>query len=659
MDQSNLAHQPQPLYKEHAAFYLNSKDGGHKQRRTILRVVFIVLALVLGFLAITGITYGTYGVLAFRSLTSAQKNVEAAKTQLASKQIGKAVIFLNAARDDLSAARSDLAKLTFLKVVPVLGNQYLAAVHLVNAVYVVDATIASAADAANQVMSALPSGDPSKTTFNTLNSEQKGKILTKLHEVSPLFDGSSQDLALVQGEINKIPSFGILRQITKNANEMKRILPALQEGIGLASSLSKIGPDLAGYKQDKRYLVLFLNNSELRPGGGFIGSYGIMTIKNGEITDFPAHDIYDIDNASKGVNATGPVAKYINPVLYMRDSNWSPDFPTSSETVLDFYKRESGDKKNIDGVIGITPNVIHDLLTLTGPITVPGYPYTFTSENFSTELDLAVEYNYYQAGVSFENRKKILGDLNKTILQKILSLPQDKWKNILEIVANNMSGKQIMLYPTKTLAEHDIIQSILSEQNWDGHIVQTDSDYLMVVDANAHSLKADPVVKRTIDYHVQLTNDGKPKVRLNITYQHTGFKDRLTDAYQTYTRVLAPKGSKLIGSKNLGSDVDTTEESGKTSFGFYKRIEPQTTQIVTLEYELPQSIAAQIQGNTYKLYVQKQLGAFDRNLNVTLQSPKQITGSEPVGIPFALSSNNEGTFQTVLSKDLTFTLHLQ
>lgn len=651
--------QPTPLFKEQAKYHQDIVGGRTKRRNTVATVLIIIVILSVAFLAFTAITYGTYAYTSYTSLKAASTNLESAKAEVKAKNLKKAKAYLDAAHEEIGNAKGSMAKLAFIKTLPVVGTQYEAAVHLVNATYIVDGTLSNAVDALDQIVSSIQGGDSSKISFATLSGEQKGKLLTKLHEVSPLFDGSVQDITLAEMEINKVPDSGVLRQIAQYSNELKRLMPTLKEGMSLATSLSKIGPDLAGYKQEKRYLVLFLNNSELRPGGGFIGSYGIMTVKNGEIVNFPTQDSWILDQKYPGDEPPEAIKIYMNPKWWMRDSNWSPDFPTSAETVLGFYRRESKDKGNIDGVIGLTPNVIENFIKLTGPITVPGYPYTFTDDHFADQLDLAVEYDYEKAGLTHENRKQILGDLNKTILDKILSLPQDKWNSILQILNEDITNKQIMVYPTKTLFEYETINAIIQKENWDGHILDTDGDYLMVADANLLGMKTDPVMDRTIDYHVQLTGDNKLKARLVLTYKHTGFKGKLIDNYNTYTRILVPEGSKFINGENLDSKVTVGSENGKTTFGFYESIHPQDTKVMILDYELPLSLLNQVRSGAYKLLVQKELGSFDHKLRVTFQSEKRIIGSEPIEIPFVLNSRNEGTFEVSLSQDLNFTVKIQ
>src|SRR5690349_5207438 len=47
--------------------------------------------------------------------------------------------------------------------------------------------------------------------------------------------------------------------------------------------------------EEKIFLILFQINMELRPGGGFIGSFGILKVRDGHITHFATHDTGNFD----------------------------------------------------------------------------------------------------------------------------------------------------------------------------------------------------------------------------------------------------------------------------------------------------------------------------------------------------------------------------
>jgi len=75
----------------------------------------------------------------------------------------------------------------------------------------------------------------------------------------------------------------------------KIVNPAISQLI----SVSALLPQLIGYTHDKEYLVLFQNNGELRPTGGFIGSVGDLRLSQGKVDDFTIQDVYDLDGQLK------------------------------------------------------------------------------------------------------------------------------------------------------------------------------------------------------------------------------------------------------------------------------------------------------------------------------------------------------------------------
>jgi len=50
----------------------------------------------------------------------------------------------------------------------------------------------------------------------------------------------------------------------------------------------------AGLDDQKQWMLLFLNNTELRPGGGFMGVYGLMQVSEGSIEQIYIDDTYTI-----------------------------------------------------------------------------------------------------------------------------------------------------------------------------------------------------------------------------------------------------------------------------------------------------------------------------------------------------------------------------
>ncbi len=142
-------------------------------------------------------------------------------------------------------------------------------------------------------------------------------------------------------------------------------------------------PAILGWDGPRRYLVLTQDPAELRPSGGFIGSFGIITFDKGTVAErrFLNVEALDYTNDYPFVKPPQELADYLlgaRQSWQLADAGWSPDFPTSAQDAVRLYTNESGDT-HIDGVLGLTTFTIDELLKVTGPITVPGYDVTIAS----------------------------------------------------------------------------------------------------------------------------------------------------------------------------------------------------------------------------------------------------------------------------------------
>lgn len=413
---------------------------------------------------------------------------------------------------------------------------------------------------------------------------------------------------------------GGLAQIFQNTAELKDAISLM--------------PNFLGYEKPRAYLALFLNNAELRPGGGFIGSYALIKLDKGKITLFETSGSENLDWAAPAdfkVEPPEALKKYLYlKHWYFRDANWSPDFCESSRAAAWFYRFEGGkDGSKIDGVIGLTPPVVEELVKITGPVTVDNK--VFNAENIIDELQYQVEVAFLKEGKSRRERKILIGALGRELLVKIADLPPWKWAGIYSIAQEMFKEKQLMIW-----SADKAVEAALVKQGWAGEMKRTDGDYLMVVDANLSALKTDPKVERAIHYEVAPAGE-RLKARVTIEYNHRGQFDWKTTRYRTYTRVYVPFGSELISSNGFmendkiksGGKIEprfaiVTEELGKTVFGGFIAIEPGESGTLILEYYLPEKIVQQAAAGLYTLFVQKQLGSTASKLTVDADFGKTV-----------------------------------
>lgn len=358
-------------------------------------------------------------------------------------------------------------------------------------------------------------------------------------------------------------------------------------------------------KQDDRvrvFLILLQNADELRPGGGFLGQYAIIKIKNGAVQSTYVEDANLLDQR---ITATiTPPYPFLRKMQLrkwkFRDSNFSPDFPTNAEKAQYFY-RLSGGREKFDGVIGVNSHVFNNILAITGPIQIPGDSNVYTSADGAYKLEERVERAYLGEDVPAElkqNRKAIMKKLAAEIMNRVATL--SNVSKLAEFAQNELRNRDIMLYFTDKN-----LQALVTDVHWDGSVAtEWTGDYLMLVDANMGALKTDYYMRRKLDYTVDFTGE-KPIGTLVYTYTNTAPRgDWRTSDYHTYLRALVPKGSVFLERKWINA-VITREEFNKTYFGGFVDVEiGQSDVATTLKYELPATITA----DNYKLLIQKQSG---------------------------------------------------
>lgn len=405
----------------------------------------------------------------------------------------------------------------------------------------------------------------------------------------------------------------------------------IQQQVGEdAVSLVSLLPDLAGINEPTTYLLLFLNNTELRPGGGFIGVYGVVTVDNGSVTVHKVEGTEVLDNAADVSQLPPPPDIFLTTLFvdywYFRDSNWSPDFVVNAQKALELFALEDGVfADDIDVVVGISATVLEQVLEETGPITVDGF--TFTKENAVEKLQYEVNYGFVDRGIAMIDRKDIIRPFFQQILDKIQPKLFSNFGEYVQIGTRMVDQKHILAY-----AKDSKLQEKFEEAGLTGEVQNPPGDSLLWVDANLAALKTDHALNRNLSYTMQPTDDGRYEVTATMTYEHTGTFDWRTSRYLSYTRLYVPFGSELVstgGSLGAQSNTDIGLDLGKTWFGNQIRVEPGTTETLSFTYRLPASIRTQAEAGLYTLFVQKQLGTVDHTLTLDLDFGTTILSATP------------------------------
>ncbi|MFH1522801.1 MAG: DUF4012 domain-containing protein [Patescibacteria group bacterium] len=639
-----------------------------RKRRLVLKFLKYFSYSIIGLFLLLVILFSTSFFSfwqVYRFAATGKNHLEYAVSQIEKQKYSQAIIFSKKAENNFNSAFSQLEGAKgnfFINNFTILKYQLSDIEYLIKTAEIINKATWQGA-AIGQKIEYLSGGNVN-SSFSKFTREEKRKVLKFIYESGPELAGVKANLDLAYLILDKVEARGLLWPLKSKINSIKLQLKKGKELAAKFIPITQIVPALSGYPESSNFLVLLENSDELRPTGGFLGTYGIMEIDSGDISNFNIHDIYHLDMPVKdkiNVAPPEPLKKFLGiKKWYMRDANWSPDWPTSAKKIEWFYKSEekllpTQDRmddigKNFNGIIAITPKVITDLLALTGPIIIEGEEYN--KDNFVDLLEYRVEKGYIQLGIPSWHRKEVIGDIFKELKIKLFNLPSKRWLEIFNVVDENILEKNILVF-----FEDTQLQNFIKDLGGAGEVKTVNSDYLMIVDANMGALKTDAVMKKGISYNLEKGSNGI-YAKLKIDYAHHGFSDWKTTSYKTYSRIYVPLGSQLVETDGLDYEkVEVSNEFGKTVFAAYISIEPGEIGSLYFEYKLPGYIEEQIAEGDYNLYIQKQPGNEVEELIVDLNIGNKVKSYSPTGFYVERVNDNQVRWRTDLGIDRKFDLN--
>jgi hypothetical protein len=155
------------------------------------------------------------------------------------------------------------------------------------------------------------------------------------------------------------------------------------DGLDTAASLL---PPMLGADGPKDYLLLSLNNAELRATGGLPGAIAVIHAEQGKLT------LGSLSSATALGESSNPVLSLseAEETLYgsalgtwMHDVNMTPDFPRTGALAQEIWLQRTGE--TVDGVVTIDPVALSYILSATGPVESK-YGVTLSSANAADVL---------------------------------------------------------------------------------------------------------------------------------------------------------------------------------------------------------------------------------------------------------------------------------
>lgn len=599
-----------------------------KKRKKLPVLLFVIPLIIIVLLALVGVLIAFPAIATYKSglqtYREAKLIVAAAKNQnidLVSDEIGKT-------KQDLLTTQKNLHRLAILHYIPLANWYYNDADHLLQAgSYGLDSgTIV--ADSLKPYADVLGLKGKGSFAMGSASDRIKTAVMTT-GKITPKIDDIASSLALVQKEVdavdpNHYPEFIFGKKVKAQLANLRTITDEGVTFINEARPLVKLLPSLLGDSEEKKYLVLFQNDKELRPSGGFITAYAIFRIDEGIIHLDRTDDIYTLDDSVPNKQkAPAPILKYF-PGVYtfnLRDSNLSADFVESMKTFKAMYDT-AGESVKVDGIIAIDTNVlVSTIKILDNHVEADGM--TFTTDNdphcncpqviYQLENSISRPVNYVKT-----ERKGLIGDLLSTIMTKALSSsPKIYWGPLFQSIIAQTNQKHILFY----LYDPDA-QSGIEALNAAGRIRDFNGDYLSINEANFSGAKVNIFMQESVDSTYDIGGDGSITKTVTIHYKDPFPPSDcnlergglcLNAEYRDWFRIYVPKGSELLDSKGSQVKLTSYDDLGKTVFEGFITVRPQGIATFTVTYKLPFKISS---GSPLPVLIQKQPGTDGNQYNM-------------------------------------------
>lgn len=464
-------------------------------------------------------------------------------------------------------------------------------------------------------------------------SKNQNQGLTQ-NELSPLVKNLQQiafNLNLVIDQVMHLQSSDIqaISSLSDLVATFKKNVPLLRGVLDATMTLLPLAPMLLGIGTPTNYLIEVLDSTELRPGGGFIGNYGIATFNNGQPDKVKVTDTYLLDGAFLAAGHTLPYPSTYSwyPAIMgvhnwsLRDSNLDANFPTDAQNAELNYQREGG-SVHLQGVMAITPAFIQQVLEITGPIDVFGYNEIVTAQNLIERI------HYHQVGGGYEGgdtpspdglssvRKHFMAFLTEALVSRLHKVASAHVTDFIKLFVNAVQTKDIQLYfnaaPVESLLQRYQIASVIQP---------TQNDSIFVVDANLSGNKANYLITSTLNDQIEIDRYGNATHHTTIKYEWANSGPIYGNStYNDYVRIYVPAGSKL-SSETGWQSYGTSESFGRSVFAGFFSFEAGQSRTITLSWSTTHAVSKDSSGFHYRYLIQKQAGTqWQVHIYVTLPS---------------------------------------
>jgi hypothetical protein len=449
------------------------------------------------------------------------------------------------------------------------------------------------------------------------------RLVTLLKEIEPQLSTVRSDLKRASAAAAAVDPTALP---SGQRPTLKLAMDSIASGLASLEEFSRLLPvlyEVLGVNGPRNYLLEQLNPAELRPGGGFFGTYSLLQVDAGNTKILQHGQTFQLNyprplqGQAGYIVPPGPLHDFLGTYSWtIQDSNFFTSFPENAKAALIFEKSDFS--VPVDAVIGMDFYTVIDLLAVTGPIVVPESGRTIDATNFIPTLIELGDFGYAGGPA-----KQLVSALGGKLMQAVLALPPDKIPQLLTLLNTAASQRHLQAYFV-----NGAVQDEMNRFGWSGTLNPTGAqDFMAEIEANYGGTKANYYLTRS--FQIDLSHVGGVLHHHVVVTLTNKTPLSIPNNYTCYMRMLVPVQSGNLRSSGLhpGRFPDTNRPSGVSQLGGWVEDDPVprtpngTVQVV-FDYDTPWNVDASEQ---HQIYWQKQPGTVTDGFTVNWNNGSAVT----------------------------------
>ncbi|MEX2551633.1 MAG: sugar transferase [Actinomycetota bacterium] len=440
-------------------------------------------------------------------------------------------------------------------------------------------------------------------------------------------------LATSEDLIARTPGQFLIPSLAESRSEAISLLAEARRQADIAAGAAFLIPRLLGSGTTRTWVVGAENSAELRGRGGYLASFGLLTVEDGRmslgefrsLTDLPVLPRTPIESDRPELLEYQRQYLGLGGLTSSQNLLMSPDFPLGASMLLSHLKNAAG--IDASGLVSLDPTALSYLLAVTGPVVVEGIPEPLTSDNI---VNWALNRIYFLYQDDFDERRERLSQMTAAVWEKVVFAGAIDSRAVSRALGRALSERHLVVYST-----HPDEQALIERLGIGGRVEETDGDYLLVVSQNTGENKMDFYKSRMVSYTGRLRWDGGLDSQVQVTVRNTAspgmsFPDYVGGARpqidlnpgrsRDFLSLFVPARAQLrqvLKNGHPSFDFDNSLELGKRRLGAYVELGAGESQTWTFRYLIPGALSK----GAYNLVVQNQATVVPDDLSVQIEPP--------------------------------------